>query len=139
MECCEAHHKYELAIVYGKEILRHDQARERTHRRLMRLYYLKGDRTGALRQFMQCRDTLKDELDVEPSQRTISLLKRIENDKYDDSSLGALSSDGGMQTSQGQIADSLKLVSKLLRDQSSNQEQISEEFDKLERALRNLL
>ena len=46
----ELHHEYEQSQTYAGHILRYDPARERTHRQLMRLYYLSGDRTAALRQ-----------------------------------------------------------------------------------------
>ena len=61
-------------------MLREDRARERTHRRLMRLYYLAGDRTGALRQYERCAAALRQELDVEPSRRTSELERRIRRD-----------------------------------------------------------
>jgi two-component SAPR family response regulator len=54
MDYCEASRDYDAGLAYGTRILRHDLARERTHRRLMRLYYLAGDRTSALRQYDRC-------------------------------------------------------------------------------------
>jgi DNA-binding SARP family transcriptional activator len=77
MGFCEARQRYDEAIEYGGRILRTDRARERTHRRLMRLHYLAGDRAEALRQFARCRDALRDELDVEPSARTKALRDEI--------------------------------------------------------------
>ncbi|MCB8978726.1 MAG: hypothetical protein H6657_14995 [Ardenticatenaceae bacterium] len=77
----EARHDYEAGLVHGLRILQHDQARERTHRRLMRLLYLKGDRTAALRQYERCVSALEEELGVKPSQRTISLCERIKQGK----------------------------------------------------------
>ena len=58
MAYCEAHHHYETGISYGIRTLRYDRARERTHRRLMRLQYLAGDRTSALRQYERCLSAL---------------------------------------------------------------------------------
>src|SRR5690606_35507187 len=52
-------------------------AREHTHRALMRLYYVAGDRTGALRQFQRCTTALREELSVSPSPQTIALYQRI--------------------------------------------------------------
>ncbi|MBE2222685.1 MAG: hypothetical protein IAF02_14145, partial [Anaerolineae bacterium] len=71
---------YEIAISYGLEILRCDLARERTHRQLMRLYYLAGDRTGALRQYERCQAILHDELNVKPGSATEKLRTQIETD-----------------------------------------------------------
>lgn len=83
-QCCEVRQRYEAGLAYGAEALRYDRARERTHRRMMRLYYLAGDRTGALRQFDQLVATLKAELDVTPSQRSILLWEQIRADYLED-------------------------------------------------------
>jgi DNA-binding SARP family transcriptional activator len=58
---------------YGEQVLRHDRASERTHRRLMALRYLSGDRTGAMRQYESCARALADELDVGPGPATREL------------------------------------------------------------------
>jgi DNA-binding SARP family transcriptional activator len=42
IDCCQQHGQYEVGLGYGATILRYDRARERTHRRMMRLYYLAG-------------------------------------------------------------------------------------------------
>ncbi|MBK9052316.1 MAG: hypothetical protein IPL78_15845 [Chloroflexi bacterium] len=54
MGYCESHQHYEEGITYGQQILHCDYARGIRHRRLMRLHYLLGDRTGALRQYNHC-------------------------------------------------------------------------------------
>jgi len=51
--------------------------REEAHRELMRLLALSGRRSAALAQYEACRRTLKDELDVEPSQETTTLMALI--------------------------------------------------------------
>jgi DNA-binding SARP family transcriptional activator len=81
MEYCEFRQAYEMGAVYASRILQYDQAREQTHRRLMRLRYLAGDRTGALRQFQRCADILHKELGVKPSQRTEQLYRQIVADR----------------------------------------------------------
>ncbi len=73
----EAQQTYEAGFAYGAQILRYDRAREQTHRQLMRLYYLAGDRTAALHQYEACVNALREELNVEPSKSTITLYKRI--------------------------------------------------------------
>lgn len=73
----EAHHEYEAGLAYGARILRYDRARERTHRRMMRLHFLAGDRTAALRQFESCVSALREELDVRPDRRTLALHEQI--------------------------------------------------------------
>jgi DNA-binding SARP family transcriptional activator len=64
----------------GERILRCDRAHERTHRRLMRLRYAAGDRTGAIRQYTVCAEALREELDVAPSVQTTELLRLIRSD-----------------------------------------------------------
>jgi DNA-binding SARP family transcriptional activator len=81
MAYCEYHQYYEVGMGYGAKILKYDRARERTHWRLMRLYYLANDRAGALRQFQRCVIALEQELGVKPSQRTLALLEQIRTDR----------------------------------------------------------
>jgi DNA-binding SARP family transcriptional activator len=75
------HGEYEVAQSYGATILRYDPAREKTHRQLMHLYSLSGDRTSALRQFERCVQALKQELDVRPERKTVELYERIRSDQ----------------------------------------------------------
>ena len=81
MDYCEANQKYEDGVLYGDMILRYDHARESTHRRLMNLYYLSGDRTAALRQYERCIAALREELEVEPAFSTRSLKELIAKDQ----------------------------------------------------------
>ena len=60
-------------LAYGQLVLRHDRASERTHRRMMRLRYLNGDRTGVLRQLESCTQALTEELDVGPGPATLAV------------------------------------------------------------------
>jgi DNA-binding SARP family transcriptional activator len=83
MAYAEAHHAYDDALASGEQILRYDRAHERTHYRMMRLHFLAGDRAAALRQYQRCAATLKEELAVEPSQRTIELQRQIKADRLD--------------------------------------------------------
>ncbi|MCA9875114.1 MAG: bacterial transcriptional activator domain-containing protein, partial [Anaerolineales bacterium] len=80
MAHCESCGAYEAGIVYGMQILRYDLARERTYRQLMRLFYLAGDRTGALRQYERCTAVLRNELGVKPSTSTEQLRAQVEAD-----------------------------------------------------------
>lgn len=74
---CLSHQEYEAGQRYGALILRHDRAHERTHRMLMRLQHMAGDRTGALRQYERCVSALREELDVQPDKRTRVLYEEI--------------------------------------------------------------
>ncbi|MCB0125802.1 MAG: hypothetical protein KDE58_26285 [Caldilineaceae bacterium] len=80
MEYEETQGNYEKACAYGEQILRHDRAREQTHRRLMRLYCLAGDRTAALRQYEACVVALATELAVKPAKQTEALYQAIKAD-----------------------------------------------------------
>lgn len=81
LNCCEARGEYERGVDYGMRSLRYDYARECTHRRLMRLYYLAGNRTAALRQYERCVEALHKELGVGPSETTEAVWKQIQGDK----------------------------------------------------------
>jgi DNA-binding SARP family transcriptional activator len=77
---CLSHHLYETGQRYCAMILSYDRARERTHRQLMRLLYMSGDRTGALRQFDRCSAILNQDLGVRPDKRTQGLYTEIRQD-----------------------------------------------------------
>lgn len=78
----EAHHAYEAGLTYGVQILRYDRAREQTHRQLMRLHYLAGNRIAALHQYELCVTTLREELDVEPTASTAALYQQISKEQF---------------------------------------------------------
>jgi DNA-binding SARP family transcriptional activator len=80
---CEACSEYEIGMGYGVTILRYDHARERTHRQLMHLRYMAGDRTGALRQYERCVAALDEELGVKPERRTVALCRQISADRLE--------------------------------------------------------
>ncbi len=83
MGYCEVYQDYETGLLYGMRIMCYDRARERTHRRLMRLHYLNGDRSAALRQYEQCAAALAEELGAKPSKHTIALYEQIQADQLD--------------------------------------------------------
>lgn len=82
VDYCEAHREYEDGLAFGAQILRYDQARERTHRRIMRLHYLAGNRTAALRQYTRCVQALRRELAVKPATRTVMLYEQIRAERF---------------------------------------------------------
>src|SRR5262249_9952145 len=92
MSYSETAKDYDSGISYGARILSCDRAREHTHRRLMRIHYLAGDRTAALRQYERCVSALNEELGVKPARKTASLLEQIRSDQLD--SLTATSTSG---------------------------------------------
>jgi DNA-binding SARP family transcriptional activator len=68
-------------LACGATILKHDKARESSHRHLMRLYYAAGDRAAALRQYERCAGALARELAVDPSAATVTLYEQIRDEK----------------------------------------------------------
>nr|WP_046284310.1 BTAD domain-containing putative transcriptional regulator [Mycobacterium sp. UM_NZ2] len=76
----EAAGDFRSGLRYGSLVLRQDRAHERTHRRVMRLYQMSGDRTGGLRQFERCRAALAEELGVEPAVSTRAIYESLRSD-----------------------------------------------------------
>lgn len=74
---CTAQRLYARGIDYAQRILRCDIARESTYQELMRLHYLSGDRTTALREYARCVQALKREFDLPPMQATVALYEQI--------------------------------------------------------------
>ena len=64
-------------VDYAQRILRCDIARESTYQELMRLHYLSGDRTTALREYGRCVQALKREFDLPPMEATVALYEQI--------------------------------------------------------------
>jgi DNA-binding transcriptional activator of the SARP family len=63
---CEAKQDYMTGIEFANWMLKHDPAHERTHIRIMRMQYISGNRSEALRQYERCSVALRNELNVEP-------------------------------------------------------------------------
>jgi DNA-binding SARP family transcriptional activator len=83
MVYAETAEQFDAGIDYGARILACDRAREHTHRRLMRIYYLSGDRTSALRQYDRCVAALNEELGVKPARKTALVFEQIRSDLLD--------------------------------------------------------
>ena len=67
----------EQAIATARRLLALDPLREATHRVLMRLYFEKGDRNLALKQYQRCQEALNAELGVGPELATKELYNEI--------------------------------------------------------------
>jgi DNA-binding SARP family transcriptional activator len=74
---CESNRDVNAGVAYGIRALHSDPARECTHRSLMRLYCLSGDRASAIRQYDRCVEALRTELGVEPEEETRDLGRAI--------------------------------------------------------------
>jgi DNA-binding SARP family transcriptional activator len=68
---------YAAAIEAAREVVALDPANESAHRDLMAAYARAGRTGHALRQFLECRRALVDELGIEPSDETSRLQARI--------------------------------------------------------------
>lgn len=77
VQYCEIHQMIDAGLAFGEKLLARDRAYERAHRQMMRLYYMAGDRTQALRQYERCMLALREELNIEPSERTAQLYEHI--------------------------------------------------------------
>ena len=129
----ERHQLYELGIAYGARILRCDRAHESTHRRLMRLRAMSGDRTAALRQYERCRAALYEELGVEPEPDTTTLYRRICANQ-----LAALASSEAMVvpgTNQNALRDVLEHLRRYQILLADVQRQVQQDIDVVERHL----
>jgi DNA-binding SARP family transcriptional activator len=139
MNYCEAHQDYDAGILYGMRILSCDKARERTHRRLMRLYYLNGDRAAALRQYEQCATILDKELGVKPSKRTITLYKQILAEQLvePERTLTPTEVQPAPELSTPQLIESLSSLIQLQEFLANLQNQVQDNIQKVEQALNN--
>lgn len=129
MAYCEAQREYEQALAYGALVLRCDRAHERTHRRLMRLYYLSGNRAAALRQYQRCTAVLLEELGVCPSKHTSALYQQIQADH-----LPPAAADGALiHRAEAPLAGALSRLKQLQATLSGLELQIEAEIRALER------
>jgi DNA-binding SARP family transcriptional activator len=69
--------EYAAAITLCQKILAVDRCCEEAHRRLMQCYTAQGQRHLAVHQYQVCIQTMREELDLEPSQETQALYRRM--------------------------------------------------------------
>jgi DNA-binding SARP family transcriptional activator len=69
--------EHTAAIALCQKILVRDNCHEEAHHRLMRCYLAQGQRHLAVRQYQTCTETLKEELDLTPSEETTALYRHI--------------------------------------------------------------
>lgn len=131
MAACESSHAYEQGIVYGAEVLRYDRAREETHRRLMRLYCLAGDRTAALRQYDRCVAALDEELGVCPTEYTMALREQIRVE-----ALGAVVAEPHESGFGPTLRESLTSMRQIQGVLSDMQQRVQQHISAVEHALR---
>jgi predicted ATPase/DNA-binding SARP family transcriptional activator len=76
------------AIPHARRRLNLDPLHEPTHRQLMNLYALTGQKSAALRQYHRCVRILKEELGVSPTVETTTLFERLRSNGLDDTGKG---------------------------------------------------
>lgn len=76
-ERLEAAGRLAPALRYAERLLEHEPHSEHAHRRLMRLHYLRGDRTAALDAYEACRRALQQQMGEPPGAETRALAERI--------------------------------------------------------------
>lgn len=112
----EAQRNYEAAISYAERSLSYDRAREYTHRQLMRLQYMSGDRTLAVRQYEICVEAMCDELNMEPADATVRLYEEIRSGGFDDADRTSNAKDAVPSTSVREVLNQLKAAVSLLAE-----------------------
>ncbi len=76
-DACEADDDRPAAQAAARRLVELDPLDESAHRRAMLAYARAGRRAHALRQFLECRKQLVEELGLEPSEATTALQRRI--------------------------------------------------------------
>lgn len=137
MRYCEAQGEYEAGQEYGLRILGYDEARERTHRCLMRLYYLAGDRTEALRQYKRCSDVLLEELDVKPALRTETLFEQIRTDQLPSPGVTSVATQNRSEQANSPLVDLLQNLKELQNELLTSQHQVQQKIEAVERVLKS--
>ncbi len=73
----EAKREYKAALRHAHKLLLLEPLDETSHRTVIRLHALSGDRAGALHSYHKCVSLLQDELGAEPSPATRELYERL--------------------------------------------------------------
>jgi DNA-binding SARP family transcriptional activator/TolB-like protein/Tfp pilus assembly protein PilF len=75
----ESRGEHEHSINRLREMFECDPTDEEVHRGLMRLYALTGNRHQAIKQYQQCAEIIRRELEAEPDRATVELYRQIES------------------------------------------------------------
>ena len=137
MSYCEVRHDYETGLLYGMRIMCYDRARERTHRRMMRLYYLTGDRAEALRQYERCAIALAEELGISPSKSTVAIYSQIQADQLDEPIPTPVDTDTPPEIPPPPLLEVLGHLAQVQRNLAELQNQVQQSIHIVETALQN--
>jgi len=67
----------DMAIITCQKILKQDTCHEEAHRLLMKAFAILGDRSAIARQYKECKQALKEELDIPPAEETENLYRQL--------------------------------------------------------------
>jgi DNA-binding SARP family transcriptional activator len=137
MSYCEAAREYEAGQMYGLRILNYDRASERTHRRLMRLQYMSGDRTAALRQYERCIIALDQDLGVKPDKRTIGLYQKIRSGEVEGVNRVAIAPRAPTKAPTSVLTEIADHLGELQRNLSNELQQVCQDIKDIEVTLKN--
>lgn len=126
--------EFDQAIAHAQEILRCDPLREEIHRDLMRMYLESGQRTQAIRQFIQCRDLLMQELAVPPLEETQALYQQIISSTHQlsvDESSSNPAAKSAPESGMALLATELQFVKRSLEQTARTLAQLAGEVNRL--------
>jgi DNA-binding SARP family transcriptional activator len=72
---------YSMCVTCLRQMLAVDSCHEDAHRRLIRFFYRRGQIHLALRQYHQCVEALKEELDIVPAAETTQLVEKMRQNR----------------------------------------------------------
>jgi DNA-binding SARP family transcriptional activator len=128
--------EYETALYYGTRILRQDRCSERTHRRMMELYYQAGDRSAALQQYQRCVSTLKEDLSTKPGRQTEALYQQIWRDELELPGRGMAAVAGGAGAERRVMPETLGQLEACRAILAELQRQVQQQILSAERVLK---
>ena len=137
MSFSEVHYDYETGLLYGMRIMCYDRARERTHRRMMRLFYLLGDRAEALHQYERCAAALEEELGINPSKSTIAIYKQIQADQLDEPAPTLVEVDTSPEIPVPPLLEVLGHLAQMQRSLAQLQNEVQQSIQMVEMTLHN--
>ena len=106
----------------------------------MRLYYLAGDRTNAIRQYERCVTALQEEMEIAPAPETVELYKLIRsNGRFkQEATLSHQHDTLPVSRDEGSLADIVARLHTLQLSLNQIHSQIQAEIEQVDRLLKAL-
>jgi DNA-binding SARP family transcriptional activator/pimeloyl-ACP methyl ester carboxylesterase len=96
IEQAEAANNTETAAKFSTRLLALDPLNEKVHRALMRVFAAQGRYDAALKQFEVCKSVLNRELNAQPEQETIALMRNVREQRMGNASKPVVVDDDGV-------------------------------------------